>query len=505
MIRPRSARTRTPVRRGAGRTASALALLLACGGCGSDGPPPPPPVATVFAARPLVRPVVEWDDYTARLRAVDTVEIRPRVGGYLQALHFSDGQAVKQGDRLFTIDPRPLEAAVTSAEGNLAAARARLQEAQAARTQAFAADIQAEAALELRDTQLARSKKLVDRGAETQENYDIEASQRKQAAADVAAARAAIKSADAAIKTAEANIATAEAALATAELDLSFTEVRSPIDGRASRHLVDVGNLVVGEGGGAATLLTTVVSLDPIHAFVSAPERAFLKYVRQANRGDRPSSRTVRNPAVMQLADEDGYPHVGAIDFVDNQLDAGTDTMTGRLVFPNPDGVLTPGLFAKVQILGSGLYEALLIPDAAVTVRMNAPTVLVVVPFEPPTGGEDGAAGPPAAPIPEGAMSVEQRTVELGPLLAGLRVVKSGLSADERVVVRGLQAVRPGSPVLVEDGAIDLDEAAFAAAVRLDLARSTLAPRPAADGADAADPAPAAGDTAEPVAAGAAG
>ena len=333
-------------------------------GCAGEDEPPSPPRPKVFAATPVVREVVDWDEYTARLRAVDTVEIRPRVGGELTELGFTDGQMVAKGDLLFRIDPRPFEAAVARAEGDLAAARAARAEAEAARTQALAADVQAEAALELRDIQLARSRQLVRRGARTQEELDIEESQRKQSAADVAAARARIKSAAAAIQTAEARVAAEEAAVAAAELDLSFTEVCSPIAGRASRHLVDVGNLVVGENGGGATLLTTVVSRDPIHAFVSAPERQFLKYVRQAASGDRPSSRDVRNPAMLKLADEDDYAHTGAIDFVDNQLDAGTDTMTGRLEFPNPDGVLTPGLFAKVRILGSGLYEALLIPDA---------------------------------------------------------------------------------------------------------------------------------------------
>ena len=472
--------------------AAVLLFASACCGCGGDEPAAPPPPPTVYAAEPLVRTVVEWDDYTARLRAVDTVEIRPRVGGYLQSLHFADGQRVEAGDPLFTIDPRPYEAALAEAEGRLASAEALLEEAKARKTQALAADVQAEAALELRDTQLARMKQLVRQGAETQESYDIEASQRKQAAADVAAARAAIKSAEAAIKTAEANVASAEAAAENAQLDLSFTEVTSPIAGRTSRHLVDVGNLVAGGDGGQATLLTTVVSLDPIHAFVSAPERAFLKYVRQAARGDRPSSRDVQNPAVLKLADESDYEHVGAIDFVDNQLDAGTDTMTGRLRFPNPDGVLTPGLFAKAQILGSGEYEALLIPDEAVSLEQNRRVLLVVTTASESTA-EPAGGGPGPPPAKPGEPTVARREVTLGPLLGGLRVVRDGISAGDRVVVRGLQNARPGGAVTVKDGEIELDEAAFARDVRLDLARAARPGNAGPAGARDAAPAPAAG------------
>ncbi|MEM9702925.1 MAG: efflux RND transporter periplasmic adaptor subunit, partial [Planctomycetota bacterium] len=439
---------------------------LGCGEAVQQAPPPPP---EVVVAEPLVREVVEWDDYTGRLAAVDNVEIRPRVGGYLQKIHFADGEKVKAGSQLFTIDRRPFEAELSAAEGRVAGAKAAVQEAEALVASAKAANVQAEAALELRDTQLARMKKLVERGAETQESYDIEASQRKQAAADVIAARAQIKSAEAAIETANAGLTTAQAAVESAELDLSFTEVRSPIDGRLSRHLVDVGNLVAGENGGNATLLTTVVSEDPIHAFVSAPERAFLKYSRQAASGERPSSRDVQNPAVLQLADEEGYPHVGAIDFVDNALDDGTDTMTGRLKFPNPDALLTPGMFAKIKILGSGIYEGMLIPDSAVTLRQNNPTVLVVVPLSSENMEErQGDAF---------GETVEQRKVELGPLLGGLRVIRDGLSPGDRVVIRGIQMARPGAPIFTKLQTIEVDEEAFERDARLTLARKARARR----------------------------
>ncbi|QDT16390.1 efflux RND transporter periplasmic adaptor subunit [Alienimonas californiensis] len=460
-------------------------------GCQEKAVPQAPPPPEVVVAEPLVRQVVEWDDYTARLRALDTVEIRPRVGGYLQEIHFTDGAAVEKDALLFTIDPRPFEAALAEARGRLAGARASLQEAEAMKTSAVAANVQAESELELRESQLSRMNMLVDRGVETQESYDIGASERKQAAATVAAARAQIKRADAALETAKADIAAAEAAERAAELTLSFTEVRSPIAGRTSRHLVDAGNLVAGEGGDA-TLLTTVVSQDPVHAFVSAPERAFLKYARQSARGERPSSRDVQNPAVLQLADEEGYPHVGAIDFVDNTLDAGTDTMTGRLRFPNPDGLLTPGLFAKVKILGSGLYDATLVPDSAVALRQTGTTVLVVVPRSESDAAAGGTAdagadlagdGPPADGDGDGTGSggggftVEPRAVTLGPLIGGLRVVREGLSSADRVVVRGLQKARPGEPVRLTDGEIEIDEAAFERDARLDLARAVRARR----------------------------
>ena len=485
-------RHRTAAATAAGRAASLLPFVAAgLFGCGQEEPPPAPPPPTVVAGHPVQKTVVDWDDYTARLRAVKTVDIRPRVGGYLQELHFTDGQMVAAGDKLFTIDPRPYEAALAEANGRLGSAKAELEASKARRTQTLAADVQAEAALELRDTQLARSKKLVGQGAATQESYDIEASQRKQAAADVAAARANIKSAEAAIQTAAAAVATAEAAVGNAELNLSFTEVTSPIAGRTSRHLVDVGNLVVGGDAGAATLLTTVVSLDPIYAFVSAPEEAYLKYVREAASGTRPSSRTVKNPAVLKLADEDDFGHVGAIDFVDNQLDAATDTMTGRLQFPNPDGSLTPGLFGKVQILGSGRYEATLIPDAAISIEQDKSYVTVVVDRSPeetkagpatdgpvdaePPPSEPGGGGPAAPAAAAMGKTVARKEVTTGPLLGGLRVIRDGLSTSDLVVTRGLQNAQPGSPVMVETVPIALDEEAFDRAVRLDLVTAVSA------------------------------
>ncbi|NNJ24057.1 efflux RND transporter periplasmic adaptor subunit [Alienimonas chondri] len=500
MSSPRYATRRPGSRRGFAHPPLSAAVLLTgllLSGCEDEVAPPPPPPPEVFVANPLIREVVEWDDYTARLRAVATVEIRPRVGGFLEDIHFADGEEVEAGALLFTIDPRPFEAALASAKGRLSGATAALQEAEALKASALAANTQAEAALELRDTQLARMRKLVERGAETQEGYDIEASQRKQAAADVVAARAQIKNAEAAAATAEAGIATAEAAVSAAELDLSFTRVTSPIAGRLSRRLVDKGNLVTGADGGDATLLTTVVSQDPMHAFVSAPERAFLKYSRQAASGERPSSRNVQNPAVLQLADETGYPHVGAIDFVDNSLDMGTDTMTGRLSFSNADGILTPGMFAKVKILGSGIYEGMLLPDSAVTIRQNAPSVLVVVPLSQTTdesqAGESN--GGDAAPAGE---TVEPRLVTLGPLLGGLRVVRAGIEPTDRVVIRGIQMARPGVPVRTKPGEIELDEESFEQDARLELARAVRVERNANGNYDAMPDAD--GDGAETVA-----
>lgn len=375
------------------------ALLVLLTGCGGNAPPPlPPPQVTVAA--PLVRKITDWDEYTGRLAAVESVEIRARVTGYLQSVHFQDGVLVKRGDLLFVIDPRPYEAALNEARANHQ--RARVQRAAAAR------DLE-------RGMGLAASRVIAER--------DLDALNSTKLAADAA-------------------LEAAAAAEESAALNLAFTRITAPISGRVGRKLVTVGNLVTGEGNDT-TLLTTLVSVDPIHVYFSADERAFLRYTRLAEQGIRPSSRTVANPVRLQLADEQGFPHEGVMDFVDNRVDDATGTMQGRAVFPNPGGDLTPGLFGRIQLLGEGPYEALILPDQAIGTDQVQRLVYVV--------GADNV--------------VTARPVTLGRSLGALRVVRSGLEPTDRVVINGIQKVRPGAVVAPVEGRIPEPADGTAAAV----------------------------------------
>ncbi|QDV35721.1 efflux RND transporter periplasmic adaptor subunit [Tautonia plasticadhaerens] len=375
----------------------ALGLLAGVAGCREAAPSPAMPPPSVVVAEPMARDVTEWDYFTGRLQAVQEVEVRARVGGYLDEIHFKDGDLVDEGELLFTIDPRPYEATRDQA-------RARVEQAQAQ--------------LELARREQNRSAQLVRRNAETQEEYDIKASQVRQAEADVAAA---------------------EAALEAAELDVEFCTIEAPVSGRIGRHLITEGNLVNGEAG-QATMLTTIVSLDPIHVYFDANERDYLKYVRQSQEGTRPSSREFATPISVQLADEEGFPHPGTMDFVDNRVDQFTGTMRGRAILPNPEGVLTPGLFAKVRLPGSPRYRATLLPDGAI-VRDQSQTFVFLV-------SDEGEA--------------RRRQVEIGRAVAGLRIVRDGVGPEDRVIIEGIQAVRDGVEVRAEPGAIEVDEELWA-------------------------------------------
>ena len=379
-----------------GRPTRVAALTTAIGllsaltvGCEPPGRPPPQPVE-VTVARPLVAEITDWDEYTGRLAATESVEVRSRVTGYLEATRFVEGNLVKAGDLLFVIDPRPFRAALAEARAEADSAAARLK---------------------LAENDQARASRLFKSRTIPEEELDTRTQLALQAAADLAAARAAV---------------------AQAELDLEFCSVRAPISGRIGRRLVTEGNLVTG-GEKDATLLTTIVSLDPIHAYVSADEQAYLRYLRLARAGTRPSSREVRTPVRMQLADETGWPHEGYVDFVDNQLDVATATIEGRAIFPNPDGVLTPGLFARLQVRGEGPYRAILVPDAAIGTDQARRFVYVV--------GTDG--------LPE------VRFVEPGRAVGLLRVIRSGLTGDEQLVINGLPRVRRGVPVRALTGRVE--------------------------------------------------
>ena len=346
-----------------------------------------PPAVTV--AQPIRKSVVEWDEYTARMEAVDDVEVRSRVSGYLESVAFEDGAVVNEGDLLFVIDRRPFEAELREREAQVSQAKA--------------------AALNAR-TQFERAQRLRNGKSISEEEFTL----RKTASL-----------------AAEADVQSAEAALEVARLNLEFAEVRAPISGRVSRPFITEGNFVSG-GTAGADLLTRIVSLDPIHAYFEASERAFLKYMRLSRSGQRPSSRDVRNPVYGQLADEEGYPHRGYMDFVDNQLDTNTGTMTGRALFPNPDGILTPGLFARLRLPGSGVTEVLLVPDAAIGSDQTEKYVVVI--------DEENKAS--------------YRRVEIGPIVHGLRLIRDGLDGDERVVIAGLQRAKPGQAVTPERGEI---------------------------------------------------
>src|SRR5437773_5412484 len=358
----------------------AAALLLAS--CGARAAPAAP-APKVKVVQPVAREITEWDEFTARLDAVDSVEVRPRVSGYLQSIHFQDGAIVQKGDLLFLIDPRPYEAALHRTEADVELAKSRLA---------------------LARKNFARAADLLKSHAISQEESDIRESNVRQA---------------------EASVEEAQAAVDAARLDVEFTRVSAPIGGRVGRKLVTEGNLINGGVGTQGTLLTTIVSLDPIYAYFEADEGSLLKYNRLARLGQRPSSRDFKNPVHVALANEEGFPHDGVMDFVDNQLDRGTGTIIGRALLPNPDLSLIPGLFARLRLPGSGEYRAILVPDEAIGSDQSQKFVFVV----------------------DGESKAQYRTVKIGPLVDGLRVVREGVGPEDRVVVAGLQRIRPGIKV----------------------------------------------------------
>lgn len=357
--------------------ASAAALLAATvlSGCGETPPAAAggaAPLPQVTVAEPLVRTITDWDGYIGQFEAVERVDVRPRVSGYLVDVHFDEGQLVEQGQLLFTIDARPFEAALDEARGRQAAASARLENAR---------------------TELERARGLVDIRAVSREE---------------------VEALEAAVRTAEAELAATGASVRAAELNLEFTRVVAPVSGRASYRRVDRGNAVNADD----TVLTTVVSVDPMHFVFQGAESLYIKYKR-AQLAEQ------QRVARIRLQDERDYLWVGELDFMDNSIDRASGTIRGRAVVPNPDGFLTPGMFGHMRLQASPEYTGVLLPDTAIATR-GADRIVYVV---------------------DDAGRVSSRTIELGALNEGLRVVSSGLAAGDRVVVDGLQRVRPGQSV----------------------------------------------------------
>ena len=340
----------------------------------------PPPVTV---AQPVKRTITDWDEFTGRFEAVEEVQVRPRVGGYVTSVQFKDGDMVHKGDLLYVIDSRPFEAVAEQADGQLSDARAKT---------------------ELAKRDLDRGLALVQTSAVSEQLVD----QRRQA-----------------LQAAHAAETVAAGALKAAQLNIEFTHVLAPITGRVSRHLVSAGNLVQGSDTGTSTLLTTIVSMDPIYLYFDVDEATYLRNSKLWFEGKRPSSRDTPNPVQVTLTSETKPSHEGHMDFLDNQLDVSTGTLRSRAVIENHDLSILPGQFGRVRLIGSSPYEALLLPDTAIATDQSRKIVFVVK--------DDG--------------TVEARAVEPGPLDDGLRVIRTGLKPEDKVIIDGIQRARVGAKV----------------------------------------------------------
>src|SRR5499427_9932426 len=360
--------------------ASLPAILGAlCAACSKPAPPPDTP-PTVEVAAPLAERVADWDDYSGRFEPVDSVEVRPRVSGAIQSVNFDDGQLVKQGELLFVIDARPYAAQLAHAKAQLAGARAQLANA---------------------DAELKRAQALVGARLVSEADTEVRIAAQQQAAADVAAA---------------------EATLQTQELNLSFTRVTAPLAGRASYRRLAPGNIVTAD----TTVLTTIVSENPIRFLFDVPESALLKYKREADGGARASSVDIR------LQDEPEYRWKGRVDFLDNALDRSSGTIRLRAVVDNPDGFISPGMFGQLRLFAGKPFDALLVPDQSIVTDQTRQVVYVVA--------ADGVVG--------------QKVVRPGRLIDGLRVIREGLAPTDRIIISGVQRARPGRTVAVKEGVV---------------------------------------------------
>jgi RND family efflux transporter MFP subunit len=375
--------TNTKVVKGAVLSAITLGLFAAVSGCGPQKPASAAPAPSVVVSQPVKSLITDWDSFTGRFEATDSVEVRSRVSGYLEKVAFQDGATVKKGDLLFVIDSRSFQAAVTQAQGKLAQVRSQLA---------------------LAEQEYARAKVLIESKTIARSLYD----QRLQAR-----------------QAAQAEVLSAEGGLANARLDLEFTRITAPMSGRISRKLISEGNLVNG-GNNNATLLTTIVSMDPIDIYFDIDEQSYLKYRReqQGAQGQGQVRIALPGDATPTLA--------GRMDFIDNRLDPSTGTLRQRAQVANPDLRLSPGQFGRVQFSGRAAYQALLLPDTAISVDANRKVVYVL----------------------NGQGIVEARPVQVGKLHDGLREIAGGVQANDRVIVDGIQRVRPGAAAIAQEQAV---------------------------------------------------
>jgi RND family efflux transporter MFP subunit len=386
---------------------------------------------TVQVAVPVEREVTDYADFTGRTGAVESVEVRARVDGYLDSVHFKAGSLVKKGDVLFVIDQRPFVRELNRAKAQLEQAQAEYQHALTQIETAEAAKVRADAGLENARFRVDRATTLLSKGGMSQEELDQRKSDVRKAEADVRSAIAEIASAKAAVNSAKAAETSAQAAVAIAELNLEYTTVTAPVSGRISRNLVSVGNLIQAGQSGGGTLLTTIVSVDPMYAYFSVDERTVQRVQQLIREGQLPSAYEGKVPVWLGLAYEDDFPHEGTVNFIDNQVRPSTGTLSVRGVFPNPNEALAPGYFVHIRVPVSPAHKALLVTDRSLDTDLGQRVVYVV----------------------DKKDQVVSRPVRLGALHDGLREITDGLKPGERVIVNGLLQIRPGitvSPTLVD-------------------------------------------------------
>lgn len=352
-----------------------------------EGAPPPPPVTV---AKPMVKEIIEWDEYPGQFEAVSSIDVRARISGYLEQIHFADGQMVNEGDLLFSIEKRPFEIARDSAQAQLAEANAQLS---------------------LANRNLKRYEKMREGNIVGEADYDDRVE---------------------AVSAAKAAVAVAQAQVRDAELDLGYTEIYAPVTGRISRHEVSIGNLITGGYSGDVTLLTTIVSVDPIHLDFDMSEANYLAYQRATERGAMPSMRDSHIQVFAKLPDEQEWPHEGMLEFLDNQVNATSGTIRARATFANGNLAFTPGQFAHVRVPGSERYTAVLLPESAIVTDQSQKIALVV--------------------DAEGTVGV--KILRVGPGYDGMRIIREGLSPEDTVIIDGLMRARPGSKVTPEMGEI---------------------------------------------------
>jgi RND family efflux transporter MFP subunit len=372
--------------------------LTAVAGCDQKPAPQTPPPAKVTVAKPVEREVIDWDEYTGYLAAVETVELRARVGGFVEKADFQEGQFVNEGQVLFEIDPQPYQAELDKATAQVG---------------------QAEAQYENAATEFTRIERLRSQGGSSEKEFQDARYNKMSTASAVAAAKANAES---------------------ARLNLEWTKVKAPIHGRISRKFITRGNLITG-GTASGTLLTTITKVDPVYCYIDADERSVLKYQKLAQEKKRVSARDERIPAFLALANETGFPHEGVIDFVDTHIDPTTGTLRARGVFPNPNGLLLPGFFARLRIPGSGRYRALLVPDSAIDTNQNIKFLRVL--------SDDD--------------KVTVRPIKPGSLFGEFRVIEEGLNGGERIVINGLQRAIPNTKVGPTEVALDVSKVGLTA------------------------------------------